>query len=119
MRYVEIGVKWALSCRLGNCDLFGGPVARRMKKIEYGIVTSALFTRQTRQASIGSDEQNQLSVGQAVGPKSPKNCLYWTNVTMPVEVLAIFSQRGGRRRDRARQEGVTAGTPRITVWGRE
>jgi hypothetical protein len=29
-----IGVKWALSRRLGNCDLFGGPVARRMKKID-------------------------------------------------------------------------------------
>src|SRR3984957_16631282 len=45
--------------------------------------TFALFPCQTREASVGPDEQNQQSRGQAVGLKLPKKCLYWANVTMP------------------------------------
>jgi hypothetical protein len=43
---------------------------------------SALFTCQGREASVGSDEQNQQSMGQAVGLKLRKKRLYWANVTL-------------------------------------
>ena len=56
-----------------------------------GIVTSALFTCQTRRASVGSDEQNQQSVGQVAGLKLLKK-------------VPILGERGNARRLRRWRE---------------